>query len=291
MIRVRVPATSANLGPGYDCLGLALNLYSTFESSPCDRLIIEGVSPQYQNEDNLFVKAFRAAGGTGGLHLRIHSQIPVSRGLGSSASFLVGGAMTAMMQNGTFSRKHLFELCCLLEGHPDNAAPAVYGGLTASLMKDGFCITRSLPLADSLRFTVMIPGCRVETDAARNALPDCVAHRAASENSARAVLMTQALAAGDIPLLKEAAKDCMHEPFRKPLIPEYERLAETVTQDAEGAMVISGSGSACLFISRNWLSEQCEQNLKALPGGWEVRRLSVGSGAEAVQEAEWQEII
>ena len=290
MISVRVPATSANLGPGFDCLGLALNLYSTFSCEPADELIFEGVDEKYRNENNLFVKAYRAAGGTGGLHLIVNSQIPVSRGLGSSASLLAGGALCAMIMNHCLDRQRLFEIVADLEGHPDNAAPAVFGGLTASMKGSGW-ITRRLPIHESLRFTVLIPDQEVETERARALFPGVMERKTAAENAAKAILMSHALAAGDLFLLKEAAKDQIHEPYRKQLIPHFDTVRTIAEQDQNGAMVISGSGSACLFLGTAWLSEAAEQKIRALPEHWDVKRLLAGEGASSIGEEEWQTII
>ena len=99
MISIKVPATSANLGPGFDCLGIALGLYNTFDVEDCDTLTLDGVDERFNGEDNLFVKAYRTAGGTDNIHVTFHCEIPFARGLGSSASLYTGGVLAYMIRN------------------------------------------------------------------------------------------------------------------------------------------------------------------------------------------------
>ena len=130
---VTAPGTTANIGPGYDCLGLALTLYSTFTFEPSDVLVIEGCDEAYRNADNLVIKGFAAVYRRVGkqmppVHLTIDAGIPIARGLGSSSVCFVSGAFAANSFLGApFSRDELFQLCSAFEGHPDNAAPSIYG--------------------------------------------------------------------------------------------------------------------------------------------------------------------
>jgi homoserine kinase len=129
-------------------------------------------------------------------------------------------------------------------------------------MKGSGWITRRLPVHESLRFTVLIPDQQVETEKARSLFPGVMERKSAAENSAKAILMTHALAAADLPLLKEAAKDQIHEPYRKQLIPHFDAVQAIAEQDQRGALVISGSGSACLYLGTAWLSEAAEALFK-----------------------------
>ena len=282
MIRIRVPGTSANLGPGFDCLGLALDVYNTFETAPADVLSFEGEDERYCNEDNLFVKAYRKAGGTGFFHLSVHSDVPVSRGLGSSTTLCAAGALYAMTVNHCVDYDRLFQITADLEGFPDNAAPAVFGGLTANMKGTNGWISRLLPIHESWKFTVLIPDVKISTDEARRILPRSYSRKTAAASAGRAVLMSEALRSGDLFLLKEAAKDELHEPYRRKLIPGFGLVKKTSEEDSGGVLLISGSGSACLLIADAYLSETAEAFLHTLPDHWEVRRLKVGHGAEVI---------
>ncbi len=280
MIRIRVPGTSANLGPGFDCLGLALDLYNTFEVTPGNTFSFEGVDERYCNEDNLFIEAYRKAGGTGRFHLSVQSEIPVSRGLGSSAALYAAGALAAMAENGCVDYDRLFQITADLEGHPDNAAPAVFGGLTANMKGTSGWISRQLPVHESLRFTALIPDVEISTDEARRILPVTYSRAVAAANAGKAVLMREALESDDRFLLREAAKDEIHEPYRRTLIPDFDLVKKTAEDDCGGVMVISGSGSTCLLIAGAYPGREAEALIRSLPDHWDVRRLAPGSGAE-----------
>ena len=142
-VTVRAPASTSNLGPGFDCLGLALSLYSVFKFETSGELIVEGCPEEFQNEDNLVLQGFRAVYKAAGetaptVRLTINANVPVARGLGSSSTCIAAGAAAAnAFLGGRFSKDELFEICAEFEGHPDNAAPCVLGGLTASFAADG----------------------------------------------------------------------------------------------------------------------------------------------------------
>ena len=294
MTKIRVPASASNLGPGFDCLGLALGLYNTFEFEPAEETVLEGAEPRFNNNDNLFLQGYRAAGGTGCLHVTFETEIPVSRGLGSSASLLTGGVLAAWLLNGTVDRNAVFQLVSDMEGHPDNAAAAVFGGLTASMKgpgEDAHWITRSLKVSDLLRFTVMIPDYEIQTGEARAILPADIPLAAAAANTGRAVLTCQGLASGDVGLLRAAERDLLHEPFRSGLIPHYDIIRTIAEEDTGGVTVISGSGSTCLLISDRPLGEQARFNLMILPEHWNIRELPVADGPEILENGVWQAII
>ncbi len=291
MIKFRVPATSANLGPGFDCLGLALTLYNTFEIEPSGELILENTEPRFCNPDNLFIRAFRKAGGTN-LRVRFDCSIPSSRGLGSSAAMIVGGMTAARLLGVPITSDQLFELSAEMEGHPDNAAPCIYGGLTACMIRSsGHYLSRKLPLSESFRFAVLIPDFEVSTHEARSILPDTYSRSTAAGNSAHAVLLTEAFRTGDLELLKEAARDQLHEPYRSTLIPHFDELRELAEADTDGRLLISGSGSACLLISRRSLSEDAIRRISAFPEHWNVLPLQAAHhGAEYLEEGTWKKI-
>lgn len=291
MIKIRVPATSANLGPGFDCLGIALGVYNTYEVSSSDTLQFEGIPEKYCNEDNMFVQAYRKAGGKGNIRVKFEYDIPISRGLGSSASLLTGGVLAAQLLNGEVDRRKAFELVSDMEGHPDNAAPSVFGGLTASMKGSSGWITRSLPFSEMLRFTVLIPDYEVLTSEARAILPESYPRSVAASNAGKAILLCEALRTGDMALLKEAATDQIHEPYRGTLIPNYETVRAIAEEDTGGVLVISGSGSTCLLISSRPLSGKAAFQIMTLPEHWAVKELPVCSGPERLEIDSWQAII
>ena len=289
MINIKVPATSANLGPGFDCLGLALDLYNSFDAEPADELKLENTEARFNNPDNLFVRAYQKGMDemheSGSVHAVFHCDIPVSRGLGSSAAMITAGLTAASALHGNqLSKKRIFELASEMEGHPDNAAPCVYGGLTASLQYENSFLTRPLPISQDWISTVFIPSFEVSTEQARTILPQSVSLHTAAENSAHAVLMVHALACGDLELMHEAASDRLHEPYRRTLIPHFDELKQITEADTGGVFLISGSGSACLLLARHTLSEQALCQIQSIPGGWNVRRLSIAHDGAEIKE-------
>ena len=290
MIKIRVPATSANLGPGFDCLGIALGIYNSFEVEPADSLNIEGVPAEYNNEDNLLMRGYRAAGGEGNLHVKCETEIPISRGLGSSASLFTAGVLSAQLLNDNVSQQEAFQIVSDLEGHPDNAAPSIFGGLTASMQGTSKWISRPLNINDILRFTVLIPDYEVLTEEARQILPESYPRAVAASNAARAVLLCRALEKGDISLLRETARDQIHEPYRSTLIPSFAAVKQLAEADTGGVVVISGSGSTCLLISDRPLSDRTAWNIMTLPEHWAVQELPVCTGPERWENDTWQAI-
>ncbi len=294
MIRVRVPATSANLGPGFDCLGIALNIYNEFEAelSEADRL--ENVEARFDNPDNLFLKAYHKAGEAFGVndhvHARFHCGIPVSRGLGSSAALSVGGlACWNLLHPGRMKTQDALNLITELEGHPDNGAPALLGGLTASLVSDSV-ISRKLDISPKWKYTLFIPDVEVSTEKARAILPDSYPRNIAASNGAHAILMTSALARGDLSLLKQAAKDQIHEPYRKTLIPHFDEVSRNAVNDTGGVFLISGSGSTCILISEKFLSASAEAEIRQLPEHWQIITAEPAFSGTEYKEETWHPI-
>lgn len=290
MICLQVPATTANLGTGFDCLGLALSLYNRYDVELCDQDLLENVEDRFDRPDNLFLKAYHKGceeiGANDCIHAVFHCDIPVSRGLGSSASLIAGGLYAAsVLHDNALDKSRIFTLAAQMEHHPDNVAPAVFGGLTACLdMKT----MRSLPLADDWHFTVLIPDFEVSTEDARKILPSSYSAKDTYSAVARAVMTLQALEHGDIPLLQSACKDVLHEPYRKALIHDYDILHDMVVHDTSGVFLISGSGSTCLLISRNELSDSVVGKISTRTNpSWTMLSLAPDmKGAQALKRAE-----
>lgn len=285
-VHVRVPATSANIGPGFDCLGVALTLYAGFTCEIIDSgLEITGCPDIYRNENNLFVQAYRRAEreiGVGPAPIRVHieTDVPVSRGLGSSASLWAGGVSAANALNGSvLSKQKLVELCNELEGHPDNVAPAVLGGMCASFVADGKPTTVQVDVAPNVGFIALIPNFETETKAMRAVLPKEIPFEDAVFNSSRLAVMLHGFERGKLELIAQALDDRLHQPYRRHLIHEYFR-AETAAKTAGcAAFCISGSGSACLGVCEALEAEHIaaaiEQKLLDSEYEWRVLALKL----------------
>ena len=256
MISVRVPATSANLGPGYDAVGLALSLSMCISLDRAFAPVVEvhGTGADLIPRDPDHHPAYRAARFVANMvgeydanfHLVQHNAIPPARGLGGSAAALVGGAVAANDLLGrSLAAPDLLNLVCELDGHPDNAAPALLGGLViGTLTSEGISAVRLEP--KDLKAVVAVPDFAVSTAAARHALPDSVPHKDAAFNVGRSGLLLGALATGEYDLLRVAMQDRLHQPYRSHLIPGLEDVIEAaLANDAYGAC-LSGSGPTVL---------------------------------------------
>ena len=262
----RVPATSANLGPGFDCLGLALDLYNeTTFSLEGDSLLVEidgeGKNLLPLNEQNLILKSFlhlyhRAdAPVPRGLRVTSTNSVPVSSGLGSSACAILAGLLGAnSLLDEPFSRDEILSLATELEGHPDNVAPALMGGLVVSAQKGEQIFTRKLPLAD-WEMVIVTPNVVWTTKEARAALPKQIPLADAVFNIGRTTLLTQALAEGNLPLLREMMEDRLHQAYRLAKIRGAES-SQNSARDLGAAVALSGAGPSLIaFAAPNQLEE------------------------------------
>lgn len=286
-ITVRVPATTANIGPGFDSMGCALALYDrlTCEVLPAGKLVITGCPEQYQNEENLAVQGYRAVLSrlglpNEGLSLNIRAEIPVCRGLGSSAALIAGGAPAANLLHGSpLPPAELLEVTNEIEGHPDNLAPAIYGGLTASLVEDGKPRTVKLPLSPTLRWVAAIPDFELSTHLARAVLPKEVAFTDAVYNASHAAVLAGALGSGDRELIAMALRDRLHQPYRESLIPEYGKVKAAAEQCGAIAFCISGAGPTLLALTDEvGFSVRYAEACRHLEHHWQVIELAVDLG-------------
>lgn len=256
-VSVWVPATSANLGPGFDTLGLALSLGNRFTFEPAEELSFEGCEERFANEDHLAYATFRdtlAQLGVeaGPVRLTCDTPVPLSGGLGSSSTCIVAGIMAAMAWAGVDTdASRVLELACEREGHPDNVAPAVLGGLVTSFTGEGGEVySTATAVSPAWRFVTICPPYEVRTEDARRALPETVPLEDAVWQLGRCGAMVRALETGDAALLGAACDDRLHEPYRRSLIPDYAAVREACLGAGASAFWISGSGStmmaACL---------------------------------------------
>ncbi len=255
-VRVRVPATSANLGPGFDCLGLALDLWNETEFT----LEGEGLHLRCNGEGqeipaderNLIIQAMRFFCDTRGLPfprgLSIHSQnhIPVSSGLGSSAAAVLAGLLgAAALFDKSLDKNEMLTLSARMEGHADNAAAALFGGLVIVAAGKGAWLARHIAIP-SRQVAVVLPAVDLPTHAARAALPEDIALKDVTYNLGRAMLVVEALRSGDLALLSQAMDDRLHLPYRLPLIPGGQRALDAAYQASARAVTISGAGPSLI---------------------------------------------
>lgn len=259
MIKFKVPATSANVGPGFDCFGLAYSFCNEYKIEKSEKMIIEGCDPAFTGKDNIFnvafLKTMKKLKKKGSFHVYYKPTIPTSRGLGSSASVIVAGCKTANLLYGglkKLSDDEIFQIASKIEGHPDNVAPAIFGGLTASTKLDsGIFYHKKYTVSKKLYFTVLIPNFKTSTEMARKLLPKNYKKNEAVTMLSHSTLMIEALQSGNFNLLKTVCKDYIHEPYRKKLIKDYDLIKKAVEKNGDAVLLISGSGPTLLTISNN----------------------------------------
>lgn len=272
-ISVKVPATTANIGPGFDCLGMALPLYNTItieetvlpgtgieinvmQDSDSDNVLSLEHIPM--DENSIIYKAvellYNSIGQTPSeLKITVHSHIPIARGFGSSAAVIVGGLLAANELLGRPADEvALLSIATEVEGHPDNVTPAIVGGLVlSSLEDDGTVIYRKLDWPDEWQITLCIPDYELATDIARSVLPKEVPMADAIFNAQRMGMFVQAVNTKDEELMKLALHDKLHQPYRMKLVPGFDRIMENLKHE-EGVLgcVLSGAGPSILIISK-----------------------------------------
>jgi homoserine kinase len=282
VISVRVPATSANLGPGYDAVGLALSLSTRIDldRAPRPRVEVTGTGADLVplGPEHPAYRAARFVAEVVGeqevsFHLVQENAIPPIRGLGGSAAALVGGAVAANeLFGGQIAAPDLLNIVCELDGHPDNAAPALLGGLViGALTPSGVSAVRLEP--KDLAVAVAVPDFAVSTTAARRALPENVPHRDAVFNVGRSGLLLGALATGEYGLLRVAMQDRLHQPYRAHLVPGLESVIRAALEAGGHGACLSGSGPTVLaFTPRERTSAVAAAMKRAFEaGGTEAR--------------------
>ncbi|HYE91963.1 MAG TPA: homoserine kinase [Terriglobales bacterium] len=258
-VRVRVPATSANLGAGFDALGLALALYNEVEAAPARETSVtvdgEGAGRLPTGDKNVVVRAMRMVYDAAGRApepwaVRCVNRVPPARGLGSSAAAWVGGIAAAnALLGGPLDRAAMLRLAARAEGHPDNVAAAVYGGLTVAAADAGGALAVALPVPAALVWVVLIPETTSATAEARAVLPATVTRGDAVFNVQRVALLLASLQAGRLDTLGAALDDRLHQPYRRKLFPWMGDVLHAAR--AAGALggVLSGAGPSLLAVA------------------------------------------
>ncbi len=290
-VTIRVPATTANMGPGFDAFGCALQLYTdvTFEETECG-LEITGCDEEFTGPDNLAYVSYCAVLSSlseeiRGVKIHIDAHIPICRGLGSSAALLVAGAMGANVLRGNrLSTQGLLNITNAMEGHPDNLAPAFFGGLTAAMVDNGLPVAVSFPLHPEWEILALVPDFTLPTVKARAVLPEQVSRADAIYNISHGAMVLKALELGDEKLLHNAMRDKLHQPYRKSLVADYEAI-ESLARTYGVGFCLSGAGPTLLCITRNKaIREKLEAKLPTITThDWTIMPLHIDfEGARVV---------
>lgn len=285
-IVVRVPATSANLGPGFDCLGLALDWWNTIEVEPIAsglEVELRGTEELPRDASNLTVRAMRAAFRAAGrkfpaLRVRMDCNIPIGRGLGSSAAAIVGGivAANALMGN-RFSQDELMALAAKIEGHPDNVAPALLGGLVVSVQEKNALVAARLDVPRGLSCVLFVPSRALATQKARGVLPQRIPRADAIFNASRTALWIAAVESRKWEWLGIATRDRLHQPYRANLVRGMSRLFEAALNAGARGVALSGAGpSVIAFTDRD--VERIAKKMER-----EARRLGISGTSRIAQ--------
>lgn len=290
-VKVRVPGTSANIGPGFDSVGLALTMYNYIEATETDGgLSIEILDAETKeflptDEKNLVYKAMKYLFDKAGFHpkglkLVLKSDVPVTRGLGSSSACIVGGLMCANELCGKkFSKRQIMEMATAIEGHSDNVCAAVAGGFTVSVYNKEEIFYYSHKMPGDLKFLVLIPDYAVTTQKARNTLPGYYPKREVAFNISHASLMVASIVSGNYENLLCALEDKVHEPYRKVFIDGYQKIYNKLKAYGALGTYISGSGPTLVsFVEADdaeFFLEDITAYMKKSYPSWTVKLLDV----------------
>ena len=263
-VEVRAPATTANLGPGYDCLGMALDLWNriTVETQdgigePLVEVVGEGAGELAADAENLTYRAMaflysEADEELPPLRMRCENTIPLSRGLGSSAAAISGGLVAANSLLGDpFSPNDLLEMAATIEGHPDNVAAAVHGGLQLVVLDDQQLYTAAINVPEDLQAVLFIPDRRIATVDARRVLPAEVSVADAVYNMSRAALLVAGMQSNHPEYLSIATQDRLHQPYRQSIFPPMKVIFEAARNAGALGVFLSGSGSTILSLTKD----------------------------------------
>ncbi len=256
MIKIKIPATSANLGAGYDSLGLALDFYNEVNMEECDIIDIaslDGISIPTDKTNLIYKSAsdlFKVCGKSlKGLKLEQTNNIPMARGLGSSSACIVAGLVGAnTLLNNPLSTDDLVDIAAQIEGHPDNTAPALLGGIVTAVFDGKKVHWVKQEVFTKLKFVAMIPDFELKTDKARACIPREISHKDAVYNLSRAALFSASLLTGKFENLRTAVHDRLHQPYRMELIPRCREVFDIAYNHGAYGVYISGAGPAVMAI-------------------------------------------
>ena len=288
---VRVPATTANLGPGFDSVGCAFTLYNTLTFEIKEKGVsFSDCEEKYANEENLAYIGFRDVytylnKEVPGCHISFDSIcVPVSRGLGSSAALIVAGASAANALLGNkLTKQEILTVCNNIEGHPDNLSPAIYGGLTASFTNGDTPYSISYNIHPSLKFVALVPDFELLTKLARSVLPSEIPFKDAVFNSSRLAVLLKALENGDKKLISLSLDDRLHQPYRRGLIKGYDEAENIAKELGCIAFCLSGAGPTCLCLTeKEDFADNIKAELQKAGYNWQVLNLDIDTQGATV---------
>ncbi len=293
-MKIKIPATSANLGPGFDCLGLAIALYNEVSIKPASYQSIsvkgEGEENVKLKNNNIFVSIFyeiyqELVGKKDPFRFEFYNNIPFSRGLGSSSAVIVGAIASAYEMAGIkASRETILNKALIYETHPDNIAPAVYGGFTSSVVENNKVKTLQKKLSDKLKVVMVIPDRPMSTAHSRTLLPKSYMMKNVVYNLSRASMLCAAFFSENWEYLRVASKDCMHEHRRMKQMRELFDVRDMALKNGALMSTLSGSGSSFFNLVK---AEDATKVATALKKSFEMFRVEIfeldNNGFEIVQ--------
>lgn len=297
MIEICIPATTANLGPGFDTLGAAVTLYSTIRFQKYDAdFLITGCPIDYCGSDNLIYTSYLYTLAYFNhkilpIHIHVKSEVPPSRGLGSSATCVVAGVTGAFsIMDMPLDKTKILQIATMIEGHPDNVAPAIFGGLVASLQSCGNIYTQNFKVHTNLKFYAFIPEFALSTQKSREVLPKTIEYKDAIFNISRVPLLLKGLETNNKALIQLGLQDALHQPYRKALIDEYNAI-EKICKDLDfHGIYLSGAGPTIMGITDDDNKElQVQRQLNKLKHQWNLKKFTIDNIGMRTKGGKWNE--
>jgi len=281
MFKVTLPCSSANIGPGFDCLAIAFNLHNTFSFEETDKNEFVGFQDRHSDESNLVYKSFKWA--LERLHkpakkvrISFSGQIPSAHGLGSSSTCVVAGVVAAFeLSNMEWTKNEVAYLATLFEGHSDNVAASIYGGFTSSVVFQEDLIVKNFPVDSGYKFFAMIPDFELSTKLSREAVPKTTLLINAKRNLANMAMLLKAFETADSRLLSVASGDYLHQPYRGMLIDGYFQIYQEAVSTGADAVFLSGAGPTMIAVAKTDVKKTLESICSKQSSKWGVKELKV----------------
>ena len=292
MLKISIPASSANLGPGFDVLALSFKLYNIFTFEESDNLEIISEFKEFNNENNLVYSTMKEVYNSYNLDIpnfkiTIESNIPLSRGLGSSAACILAGVISAnYFLNNIMTNYEIYKKAIEIEGHCDNITSQFYGGLSMSLKEDGDIFYKKINIPLGMKCTALIPDFEVSTKVARQVLPKEISMEDAVFNMSHCLLMLKTLESGDFPNLKLFFKDRLHQDYRASLVRNFHEIVNKSYELGAYAAYLSGAGPTIMVFrdeNDNDFNDKISKFLDNLEDNWSINNLEIDNNGAIVE--------
>ncbi len=293
MLKIKVPASTANMGPGFDVLALSFKLYNEFIFEDSKELIINTPNKRYNNKNNLvyrtLVQILEEKGiEAPALKLTMTNEIPISRGLGSSATCILAGVIAANRYlKKKMTTEEIYLKAVAIEGHCDNISSQFFGGLTLSMREEDRIFYRKANIPSGLLCTALIPDFTLSTKKARAVLPETVSLTDATYNLSHAMLFVESLKNGQFKDLKYFLKDKLHEPYRSSLIPNFDRIIQKAYDLGAYGAFLSGAGPTIMILRKNEensFKKNIQNYLNTLEDQWKAVDLSIDNEGTIISQ-------